>query len=230
MWQNGTIWHQMFYAALVYHSMIYPHINYGLLVWGYECNRITKIQKRAIRVITCSKYNAHTEPLLKALEILRVSDVLHLNAMKFYYKYARKQLPPYFLTFDIIRQGEIHDHDTRQRDRIRVNRTRIKLTERCIRNYLLNEINSVPDHILARIHTHSIQGFSSCLKAYKLNQYEVECNRVNCYVIKLMRALVSTFPIFMYVLFHCFFSLFLYTVGILFVFFSLSCTYVPVHI
>ena len=45
-----------------------------------------------------------------------------------------------------------------------------------------------------------------------------------------MRALVSTFPIFMYVLFHCFFSLFLYTVGILFVFFSLSCTYVPVHI
>ena len=166
----------------LYHSMIYPHINYGLLVWGYECNRITKIQKRAIRVITCSKYNAHTEPLLKALEILRVSDVLHLNAMKFYYKYARKQLPPYFLTFDIIRQGEIHDHDTRQRDRIRVNRTRIKLTERCIRNYLPNVINSVPDHILARIHTHSIQGFSSCLKAYKLNQYEVECNRANCYV------------------------------------------------
>ena len=37
----------------LYHSMIYPHINYGLLVWGYECNRITKIQKRAIRVITC---------------------------------------------------------------------------------------------------------------------------------------------------------------------------------
>ena len=164
----------------LYHSTIYPHINYGLLVWGYECNRITKIQKRAIRVITCSKYNAHTEPLLKALEILRVSYVLHLNAMKFYYKYARKQLPPYFLTFDIIRQGEIHDHDTRQRDRI--NRTRIKLTERCIRNYLPNVINSVPDHILARIHTHSIQGFSSCLKAYKLNQYEVECNRANCYV------------------------------------------------
>ena len=95
---------------------------------------------------------------------------------------ARKQLPPYFLTFDIIRQGERHDHDSRQRDRIRVSRTRIKLTERCIRNYLPNEINSVPDHILARIHTHSIQGFSSCLKTYELNQYEVICNRANCYV------------------------------------------------
>ena len=166
----------------LYHNMIYPHMNYGLQVWGYECNRITKIQIRTTRVITCSKYNAHTEPLLKALEILRVYDVLHLNAMKFYYKYARKQLPPYFLTFDIIRQVEIHDHDTRQRYRIRANRTRIKLTERCIRNYLPNEINSVPDHILAQIHTHSIQGFSSCLKTYKLNQYEVECNRANCYV------------------------------------------------
>ena len=126
----------------LYHSMIYPHINCGLLVWEYECNRITKIQKRAIRLITCSKYNAYTEPLLKALEKLRVSDVLHLNAMKFYYRYTRKKLPPYFLIFDIIRQGEIHDHDTRQRDRIRVNRTHIKLTERCIRNYPPNELRT----------------------------------------------------------------------------------------
>ena len=110
--------------------MIYPHVNYGLLVWGQEYNKITKMQKRAIRLITCSKYNAHTEPLLKALEILRVSDVLHLNGMQFNYDYTRKQLPPYFLTFDIIRQGEIHDHDTRQRDRIRVNRTRIKIISR----------------------------------------------------------------------------------------------------
>ena len=97
----------------------------------------------------------------------------------------RQKKPPYFLTFDIIRQGEIHDHDTRQRDRIRVNRTRIKVTERCVRNYLRNEINSVPDHILAWIHIHSIQGFLSCLKTYELNQYEVECNRANCYVYQL---------------------------------------------
>ena len=46
-----------------------------------------------------------------------------------------------------------------------------------------------------------------------------------------MCALVSTFPFFIYVcIISLFFFCFFYTVGILFVFFSLSCTYVPVHI
>ena len=75
----------------------------------------------------------------------------------------------------------------------------------------LNEINSVPDHILARIHTHSIQGFSSCLETYKLNQYEVECNRANCYVCQQHlqnNVCPCQYFSYIYVLFHCFFSLF----------------------
>ena len=40
--------------------MIYPHLNYGLLVLGVQCSRIVKLQKWAIRTITRSKYNAYT--------------------------------------------------------------------------------------------------------------------------------------------------------------------------
>ena len=64
----------------LYHSMVHSHMNYGILAWGFECSRIVKIQKKLIRIITCAKYNAHTEPLFKAMDILKVDDLSNLNA------------------------------------------------------------------------------------------------------------------------------------------------------
>ncbi len=71
----------------IYNSLILSHLNYGILIWGYENDRLTKLQKKAIRIITLSKYNAHTEPLFKRLKLLKLIDLLHLNELKFYYKY-----------------------------------------------------------------------------------------------------------------------------------------------
>ena len=100
----------------LYYSIIHPHLNYGLLVWGFQCNRIAKLQKRAIRTITRSKYNAHTSPLLKQMEILSVNDMLHQKALAFYYKYGNKNLPYHFNSFDITTQGSLHNYNTRQRN------------------------------------------------------------------------------------------------------------------
>ena len=46
-------------------SLTLPHLTYGILVWGYESNCVFKLQKMALRVMTYSKYNAHTTPLFK---------------------------------------------------------------------------------------------------------------------------------------------------------------------
>ena len=32
--------------SIVYNSLILPHINYGILVWGHQAHRIFKLQKR----------------------------------------------------------------------------------------------------------------------------------------------------------------------------------------
>ena len=45
---------------LMYNSLILPHINYGITLWGHKAERLQKLQKRAVRVLTKSKYNAHT--------------------------------------------------------------------------------------------------------------------------------------------------------------------------
>ena len=64
----------------LYFSMINSNLNYGILVWGYSCQRLIKLQKKAIRLISGSKFNAHTGPLLKSLDILTLEDLLNLNA------------------------------------------------------------------------------------------------------------------------------------------------------
>ena len=48
----------------IYESLILSHINYAILAWDYKFDRIYKIQK-AVRAITRSKYNAHSEPIFK---------------------------------------------------------------------------------------------------------------------------------------------------------------------
>ena len=77
---------------LLYNSLFLPHLNYSILAWGHSCDRIEKLQKKAIRLITCSRFYAHTEPLFKKLKLLKVKDLLHLKALKFYYRYNKNQL------------------------------------------------------------------------------------------------------------------------------------------
>ena len=43
----------------IYNTLILPHMTYGILAWGRHTSATHKIQKRAIRIITASKYK-HT--------------------------------------------------------------------------------------------------------------------------------------------------------------------------
>ena len=54
---------------LMYNSFILSSLNYGILVWDYNTDKLLKLQKRAVRVISKSKFNAHTDPLFQNLQI-----------------------------------------------------------------------------------------------------------------------------------------------------------------
>ena len=47
----------------IYNSLILPHLNYCILAWGYDSNRIYKLQKKAIRIISKSKFYSHSDPI-----------------------------------------------------------------------------------------------------------------------------------------------------------------------
>ena len=81
---------------ILYNSLILPHVQYCRLSWGFKSDIIFKLQKRAVRIITCSKYNAHREPLLKTLNLLKIEDIMKKKALKLYYRYKQNELPKYF--------------------------------------------------------------------------------------------------------------------------------------
>ena len=170
----------LFILRTMYFSMVHSHLNYGLLAWGFDSNRIIKLEKRCVRIITRS--TMHTQPLMKQLNKLSVPDMLLLNSMKFYYKYKRNEGPDYFTSFNLHTQGSTHDYNTRQRDDIKKNRVRINLTEKCLRNYLPKTINYIPNQILNRIDAHSMEWFASAVKHHLISKYGLECQNESCYV------------------------------------------------
>ena len=55
----------------MYKYVILSSLNYGILVWGYNTDKLLKLQERAVRLISNSKFNAHP---LKNLQILKIED------------------------------------------------------------------------------------------------------------------------------------------------------------
>ena len=166
----------------LYCSMVQSRLTYCILAWGFNYQRLVKIQKWVIRIIANSKYNAHTEPLFKSLELLNIQRLFDLNCLKFVYRFKQRSLPSFFLSFDCIPRSDIHERDTRYANLINVEGTRTKLAENCIRHHLITILNTTPDCILDKINTHSLQGFSFFIKRYYLNELTYECNLRECYV------------------------------------------------
>ena len=81
---------------MIYNSLICSHLNYCLLIWGTNTNRLFKVQKKAIRAVTHSKYVAHTDPLFKKLNLLKLPNMYEVQLCRLYYKLENNNLPQYF--------------------------------------------------------------------------------------------------------------------------------------
>ena len=66
----------------IYNYFILPHINYSLLAWGTKCQKIELLQKKAVIVVLSKFPIAHTNPLFKKMNHLRVSDLYTYNLLK----------------------------------------------------------------------------------------------------------------------------------------------------
>ena len=167
---------------IIYHSLFESHITYGILAWGNNTNRLFKLQKKAIRLISNSKYNAHTSPLFKTLNCLKIDDIYVLNILKFYFKFCHRKLPEYLLSFDLTARSNIHSHDTRASCKLITPKFRTKMADKCIRMMLPKVINSTSFLILQKIYTHSYQGFIWYIKQSILNDYSYVCTIQDCFV------------------------------------------------
>ena len=143
--------------------------------------RLQKLQKWAIRTITNSKYNAHTEPLLKQHRLLKISDLYHLSALKFYFKYQRDMLPKYFKDMFSSIQHD-HNYDTRNRTKTHLRQANTASVSVSVRYNIPQIIQHIPSCILDKVSTHSLDGFSLYAKNHIISSYRFDCSKQNCYV------------------------------------------------
>ena len=166
---------------LMYDSLILSHLQFGITNWGFEWDRISKLQKRALRIMTNSRYNAHTEPLLKQLHLLNVKDIFDVQCMKFWYKFVNKKLPNYFR--DMFKYNhEVHNIGTRSHDRLHLYPTRTSGARNVLRHHLPELLNTFPKYLIDKIKTHSLYSISHHIKCYLIDLYSYECSIIDCYI------------------------------------------------
>ena len=164
---------------MIYNTLVQSHFNYGLMLWKYNLKRLEKLQKKAVRIIANSKYNAHTEPLFKSLNILKIKDTFNLKLLKLYHNYINNKLPSYIQSIDFSLQNQ-HTYNTRHRQVIHI--IRHEFARKTLRYTLPKLLYNTPTIVTDKLYTHSIQGFSSYVKKYYISNYIVICSIPNCYI------------------------------------------------
>lgn len=81
----------------IYYSLFHCHLVYCLPIWSSasqaNLNKIKIIQKKAIRILTNSTYNAHTEPLFKKTKILPFEKLILFFNLQIMHRYIQGFLP-----------------------------------------------------------------------------------------------------------------------------------------
>ena len=142
----------------LYLRLIEPYISYCNLVWSSSgksqaLNRVLKIQKRYVRLISFSSYRAHSQPLFKQLNILTVYQI-YQNQLAIYMFRILNNLVPHLCHHHFVWNASIHDHNTRSSHHLHVPYCRTGLRQNTIQfqgpklwNILPEEIRSAPSII-----------------------------------------------------------------------------------
>lgn len=166
----------------IYNALVLPHLTYGIEAWGNASGSLLKrmitLQKKCIRTITNSKYNSHTDPLLKKFRILKLKDIFQINCCKLYYRTKLNTLPAYHRS-KLQSLESIHPHYSRQSPNIYINIIHSNYQKQLINYKVGTQWNSLPEYI-KEITNISLVSFSKRLKCHFISLYNQPCLKRNC--------------------------------------------------
>ena len=159
----------------IYQSLIHSHLNYGIILWGYDLSKLAILQKKAVRILSQSHYLAHTEPLFKKENILKINEIFKMHSFKIYYNFINNTLPSSIRGLFQLNNFTNNHHlilfncsDAGGKNRIRYSLPRL--------------INNAPLPFLVNVHTHSKNNYKLFLKKHFINEYSYSpCLNPNCY-------------------------------------------------
>ena len=167
---------------LLYHSLINSHLLYCLPAWtcGLEStlNPLIKMQKRAIRIVTNKRYNAHTVPIFKKFEILPLKETATYNKILFMYDYINSRLPQSFRG-TWLRRGDLNPRALRNANMFDVKKPKFTSIERFPKFHFQDLWNKIciNENLSSNIRRTK---FCKNLKESLLNDLNLVCNNPIC--------------------------------------------------
>ena len=100
----------------LYYALLYPHITYGIVLWGATPNaqlsRLKTIQNKIIKIIGGGEWRERATPYYLQLDILKLDDVYKLEVGKLMFHNNKNNLPKPFEGY-FTEAGMNHLHQTR---------------------------------------------------------------------------------------------------------------------
>ena len=123
------------------------------------------LQKRVVRIMSRTAFDAHTEPLFKNLRILNLKDIYKLQIGKFMYQCKSGLLPDSFNDMFLVTR-QVHSYGTRSSELFYLPQCRTNISKFSISFQGPNFYNSLSPEIRNATSTAS---FCSKLKAFLLS-------------------------------------------------------------
>ena len=101
----------------IYHAIFEAHLRYGCQIW-FQSNselirdKIEKLQKKALRIMSFSELQDPSSPLFKKWKILKIKDIVEIQNCLFVHSFLKGKLPKSFENF-FQRCSDIHNNPTR---------------------------------------------------------------------------------------------------------------------
>ena len=124
-----------------------------------------RVQKKLVRIITCSPYRAHTKPLMAANNLLSVTDINVYMTCIFAYQCLHDNIPNFHIFY--VYNSDIHAQNTRQASDLHVTHDRLDVRRASMKTHGANIWNSI---LLCVKESTSIEIFKQQLRKYLIDQ------------------------------------------------------------
>ena len=133
----------------LYFALIQSRLQYCIAAWGNSnhVHKLLLIQKRVIRIINNKNYRHHTDPLFKANQILKITDLYKCHVSSFMYDFTHQFLPGSFERYIVVDTGNNYTITTRHHHHIFKTRPRTTFSSKLPNHNFVNIWNEIDENL-----------------------------------------------------------------------------------
>ena len=155
----------------LYNSLVLPYLYYCNVVWGHACSsylqKLYILQKKAVRAISKSDFNAHSKPLFLKYKLLSIFDIANFHKLSFVYSAINNLLPVCFSDY-FTQSNSLHHYSSRNYLNLNLPLLRLGTNQKNVKFTGAKLWNSLPIQVKT---TSTFSSFKSQLKRHILKSY-----------------------------------------------------------